>query len=486
MQRAGLLRRVDALVDGPEGAVLVRDVDILVLDDRVAAIARSGAIDPGEAEVHELPGRLVLPGLVNLHAHTGTNAHHLLVDGAGETELLGATYLTTKAPRAPLPGGLDPVDEARWTAWELLRGGTTTVLDAGASADQATALASVAAEVGLRAHVGVALSSGQWRATGGALTWFEHGDDAGELDRAEAFLTGLAGAPLVAGAVTVAQADTASDELLRGAHALAERWRVPLTLHAAQNRREVLITLDRHGVTPITRLHRLGVLSPRTVLAHAVYLDHHPAVATGAAEVRLLAESGASVAHCPLHLARRGEALRSFSSYAAAGVRVGLGTDTLPRDLLAEIGTAALLDGVVSGAARPSTARAVDAATVVGADALGRRDLGRIAVGGPADVVVVDLREIGVLGDPVRAAVEHATRREVEHVFVAGRHVVRDGTVVGIDPEPLRRAAQVGSETLAATAPGWHRHGRSAADLAPPPFPEAAVDTVARALEVTR
>jgi len=484
--RNGLLRRVDALVDRPAGAVLVRDVDILVADDRVAAIAPAGTVDDGSAEVHDLPGRLVLPGLVDLHAHVGTNAHHLLVAGAGEPELLGATYLTTKAPRAPLPAGPDAVDEARWTVWELLRGGTTAVLDAGGTAEQAAALASVAAEVGLRVNVGVALASGRWRASGGSLTWSEHGDDAGELERAEAFLASLAGEALVGGAVAVAQADTAGDELLRGAHALAERWRVPLTLHAAQNRREVLLTLDRHGVTPVTRLHRLGVLTPRTVLAHAVYLDHHPAVGTGTSELRLLAESGAAVAHCPLHLARRGEALRSFSAYVEAGVRVGIGTDTLPRDLLAEIGTAVLVDGVVSGAARPATARAVDAATVAGADALGRPDLGRIAVGGPADLVVVDLREVGVFGDPVRAAVEHATRREVEHVFVAGRHVVSDGTVVGIDPGPLRRAAQLGSDAMAAAAPGWHRHGRSAAELAPPPFPEAAVDTVARALEVTR
>ncbi|MGE3619133.1 MAG: amidohydrolase family protein [Acidimicrobiia bacterium] len=467
------------------GPVLARGVDVVVDHGRVTAIVASGEGGGPGHDVWELPGRLVLPGLVNLHAHCTGNAHHLLVDGAGEPELLGATYLTTKAPRSPLPPGLDPRVAARWAVWELLRGGTTTVLDAGGSPAQAAALAAEATAVGLRAHVGVSLSSGRWAAAAdGALDWVDRSeDDDAQLAAAEALLDALDPEGTVRGAVVVAQADTASDRLLREAHALARRRQVPFTLHAAQNRREVLLTLARFGTTPLTRLHRLGVLGPGTILAHAVHLDHHPAVATGTVELGLLAASGAAVAHCPRHLAQRGEALRSLSAYRTAGVPVGLGTDTMPRDLVAEVGTALLVDRVVSGGTA-TVAGVVDAATRVGADALGRAELGRIQVGGPADLVVVDLREVGLLADPVRAAVEHAGRHEVEHVLVGGAHLVREGEVVGIDPAPLRAAAQRAADALGDSAPSWHRHGRAAAELAPPPYPHAPAEAVARTLEV--
>lgn len=482
-----VLRDVDALIDAPgRGPVLVRSIDLSIAEDKVGGVGVAGSLCEPGTRVLDLSGRLVLPGLVNLHAHCGTNAHHLLVDGAGEAELLGATYLTTKASRGPLPPGLSPTDEARWAVWELLRGGSTTVLDAGTSGEQAAALVNVASTVGLRVYVGITLSSGRWATTtAGSLDWIDQRDDDEEqLTRAETFLRSFSPGGLVRGAVTVGQADTASDELLQGARQLADRHRVPLTLHAAQNRREVLQTLAEHGTTPITRLHRLGVLQPGTVLAHAVYLDHHPAVASGASELSLLAASGAAVAHCPLHLAHRGIALRSLSGYRESGVPVGLGTDTLPRDLLAEVGTAMVVDRVVSGGVRATVAGVLDAVTRVGAMALGRSDLGHIAVGGPADLIVVDLRDVGIVGDPIRATAECATRNEVEHVFVAGSHVVVDHEVPGLEVSSLRDAAQRSADALAVTAPQWHRKGRSSDDLAPPPFPHAPVDAVAPILEV--
>lgn len=481
------LRSVDALVDTPDGRVLHRDTTVVVEGDRVTAVGPGAA--PTTAAVLDLPGRLVLPGLVNLHVHAGSGAHHHLVAGAGERDLLGATYLTTKATRAPLPAA-DPIAEAEWTVWELLRGGTTTALEAGAPPALARAFADVATRIGLRAHVGAALSSGRWSVgPDGGIGWRDDpASDVARIERADAFLRRLRGSELVRGAVAVTQADAASDGLLVAAVELAAHHGVPFTVHAAQNRREVLGTVARHGTTPLTRLDRLGVLRPGTVLAHAVFLDHHPAVASGAVELDLLAASGAAVAHCPVHLARRGEALQSFATYRSAGVPVGIGTDTHPRDLLAELRAAALLGRAVAGPSGPGAGEVVDAATTVGADALGRPELGRLRVGGPADLVVVDLRGVGVVRDPVQAAIDGATGADVEHVLVAGRQVVRSGEVVGLDGARLRRTAQAAAEELWRTAGEWHRHGRDAVELSPHPFPHVvAADAAApRLQEVAR
>ncbi|MFN3219070.1 MAG: amidohydrolase family protein [Acidimicrobiales bacterium] len=461
-----------ALADLGAGPELVGDVTVVLEDDQIAHLGGSWTGTPDRTiDTH---GRLLLPGLVNLHAHAGHGAHHHLVDGAGEPDLLGATYLTAKAPA---PGssspGSDPDLLAEWTVWELLRTGTTTVLEAGCPPPLARALVRAADRVGLRVHVGVAMASGRWIAEGEGIAWEDGEDAASQLALAEGFLDEIGTSGLTKGAVAVAQVDTASDDLLAGAAKLATARGVPLTIHAAQNRREVLVTLEQHAVTPLERLHRAGALAPGTVLAHAVFADHHPAVCSGHRELALLAESGAAVAHCPVHLSRRGDAMHSFDRYVDAGVVVGLGTDTSPRDLLAEARAAATIARTLDGGAAGATARIVGAITTESARALGRPELGRLAVGGPADLVVVDERRpsYGVVSDPVRAAVECATGDDVEHVFVAGRHVVRGGTVIGLDGAELRHRVQTDAEALWATAGSWHRRGLDFERLNPPPFP---------------
>lgn len=467
-------------------AVLAHDGDQHVLLPRGSVVVRGGTVthvgagDPptsaaaGIGDVLHLPGRLVVPGLVNLHAHATTGAHHHLVDGAGEDELDGATYLTTKAPR---PGATftdaDPVLAAELTVWELLRHGTTTVLEAGAPPAVASAMAEVCERIGLRCHVGPALSSGRWAADEqGDLHWHEGAPVPDAIAAATAFVDGLDGARTVRGAVAPAQADTCSDELLTAAATLAAEKGVPLTLHAAQNRRELTITRDRHGTTPLRRLGRLGVLRPGTVLAHAVFLDHHPAVAASEpVELDLLAVSGAAVAHCPVHLARRGDALVDLATYRNLGVTVGIGTDTHPRDLIRELGTADLVARVVAGPDAGSTRALIDAVTTVGASALGRPELGRLAVGCPGDLTVVDLRRHPLVRDPVTALVEQGVGTDVEHVVVGGRHVVDRGRVVGLDAARLRDDAHRAATAMWDTAPEWHRRGRTADQLAPPPFP---------------
>jgi cytosine/adenosine deaminase-related metal-dependent hydrolase len=191
-------------------------------------------------------------------------------------------------------------------------------------------------------------------------------------------------------------------------------------------------------------------------------------------ELKLIAESGATVGHCPHKCAKMAFALESFDQYLAAGVRIGLGTDTYPLDIIAEMRYASLISRLIdrdASGARP--ADCFNAATIGGADALGRKDLGRLAAGAKADVVIINLRttRYGPWRDPINALVEYGSGADVETVIVDGQIVIDNGRSTRIDEDELF----VQANTAAQRAwDGWAArdwNGRSTEDITPPAFP---------------
>ena len=121
-----------------------------------------------------------------------------------------------------------------------------------------------------------------------------------------------------------------------------------------------------------------------------------------------MAERGATVAHCPVVYARRNRILGSFARYRELGINVGLGTDTFPQDMIEEMRWAALGCKWIDRDANRGTARDVfNAATLGGARALGRSDIGRLAPGAKADIIIVDLHRLhsGPVDDPIKTLV---------------------------------------------------------------------------------
>ena len=141
--------------------------------------------------------------------------------------------------------------------------------------------------------------------------------------------------------VSPAQVDTCTAELLQEAAAFARSTVRPLHTHAAQSFAEFTEMTRRHAMTPIEWLQSLGFLGPDTILGHAVFTDAHPWLHwPTATDVRLLAETGTAVAHCPTVFARDGTLLHDLGHYLRAGVRIAIGTDTHPHSILEEIRTA--------------------------------------------------------------------------------------------------------------------------------------------------
>ena len=153
---------------------------------------------------------------------------------------------------------------------------------------------------------------------------------------------------------------------------------------------------------------------------------------------------------------------------------MGIGTDTFPHNFTEELRTAAILARV--GAGQPHAVTAADiltAATIGGARALRRDDLGRITRGAKADFVMVDLTHPAMqpLYDPVRSLVYAASERAIRHVFVGGQQVVRDGRALAFDYADASARLEMAQRRAIEKVLGSDWAGRSAAEIMPPTFP---------------
>jgi len=279
----------------------------------------------------------------------------------------------------------------------------------------------------------------------------------------------------LSGMVMPSQIDTCTPELIRDAHALAVQRRLPMQIHAAQSINEFHEIWRRHGMTPIAWLQSLGVLDRRTIIGHGIFLDHHPWLHwTSRRDLDLLRDAGASVAHCPTVFMRRGIALNTFGSYVRHGINMGIGTDTYPHNFLEEMRSVFTIARAVAGTVADTTTREVfDAATIGGARALMRDDIGRIKVGAKADLVLVDIADPSMrpLREPLRSLLYVAADRAVRDVYVGGEKVVADGRALNIDYAAASAALEEAQRRSMGNVPQLDWAHRTADELAPMVLP---------------
>jgi cytosine/adenosine deaminase-related metal-dependent hydrolase len=331
-----------------------------------------------------------------------------------------------------------------------------------------------AAHYGLRVYMGLAFRSGQWLTRDGRRVVWEWDEEAGRqgLRRAIDFFEKHDGAHggLVRCYFSPAQADTCTPQLLQEAKRRADEARRPFTVHTSQSVVEFNEMLHRHGTTPIAWLNDLGVLGENTVLGHAIIVGGSSWTNYPAGDVAIMAESGCSVAHAVWVFARRGVLMESFALYRTAGINVALGTDTNPQSVLEAMRWTAVCSKIVERNTEATTAaHAFDAATLGGARALGRDDLGRIAPGATADLVLWKAASWGMtpLRDPIKNIVYNATAEDVDRVYVGGRLVVDAGRVLAADEARILADLQAGGERMWPRMTQFDWAGRSADELSP-------------------
>ena len=435
--------------------VYLRDAD-LAFD--ATGITHVGKRYEGPAE-HEIDGRsrLVMPGLVNIHCHPTSEPLQRGLTEERKSRKLGMStiyeYLQlvgrSNRPQtlAEARGSADPQlyedtrtrrAAAEVAFAELLRSGVTTLVDY--SPNRENWLDDVAA-TGMRTCVAPSFRSAGWHTPNGHEVQYRWDEAAGRRNFAEALAVLDAvekhPCPRLFGMIAPGQIDTCTPELLREARAAATDRRLPMTLHAAQSVVEFREMVRRHGKTPIEWLEALGLLGSDFIIGHAIFVDGHSWLNWPDREdLRRIADSGASVAHCPNQFVRGGVMLEHFGRYRRAGINLGIGTDTFPHNMLDEMRWALVLCKVAArDVDATSAAEVFHAATVGGARALGRDDLGRLAAGCRADFVLVDTSHphLQPLRDPLRGLLFSALERPIRDVFVDGRQVVQEGEVLTID-----------------------------------------------------
>ncbi|MFE6995106.1 chlorohydrolase family protein [Microbacterium sp. NPDC057659] len=252
--------------------------------------------------------------------------------------------------------------------------------------------------------------------------------------------------PLLTPVFLPCRIETLTPELMAAtARAAAERGAL-VRLHALQGLGERDEILRAHGCTPLELIERTGLLHDRLIVPHGVVIDIDPRVhGEDRGDLATLAGAGVALVHCPLTNARYGSELQTFARYRDAGIVFALGTDSFPPDLIRGIDVGVSAAKVQNGdLSMGDVAGYIDAATVGGAHALHRPDLGRIAVGATADLTAFRLDDVrtGPIDDPIRALILAGSARDARLTMVGGRVVMRDGEIPGIDLEEIRRDAQ--------------------------------------------
>jgi cytosine/adenosine deaminase-related metal-dependent hydrolase len=228
-----------------------------------------------------------------------------------------------------------------------------------------------------------------------------------------------------------------SDELLFACDRLAKDRGLGVHTHLLETEIQTRIAAQRYGTTMVRHLDRLGVLSPRLSCAHTIWIDE--------ADIGLLAERGATVVHNPESNLKVGAGVMPLPSMRRLGLRVALGTDGASTNDNLVLHEAMRLAAILHRPAERDRRRwvsagdALDMATVAGAAALQQKDLGRIAPGQLADLVLYDLSRPrwAPCNDPAQQLVFGETGDSVHSVIVDGRLVVANGRVAGVDAPAL-------------------------------------------------
>jgi cytosine/adenosine deaminase-related metal-dependent hydrolase len=472
-------RRIDAshviaFQDG--GHRYLRDGVVVSDGSDIIHVGPQGSWEAPVDETIDASGMVLTPGFVNTHAHLADSPlDKSFVEDMGRRQF----YLSGLFEYLPVRS--QAMDEAAahaglaFSMAELLRTGTTTVMEIGFHGEEAVRQAG---KVGMRLYMGLGYRSARWYTDDGKDVKYAWDEEAGlrGLERAVRLIEEHDGAQngRIKGFLSPLQVDTCTEELLRKSRDAALSMGVPLALHTSQSVNEFLEVTRRHGLTPIEWLTDIGFLGPEVILGHAIVVAPGSWSNWSGDDVGILADTGTNVAHCVWVFARRGMAMESFARYLARGVNMTLGTDTCPQSMIEGLRYTAVVSKLVDRQTEVATAADVfNAATLGGATALGRDDLGRIAPGAKADLLLWngDSLFMTPLRDPIRNIVYSAAAEDLDTVLIDGEVRMRGREIPGVDLAALTGDLQAAGERMWANVNKGDWADRSIDQLAPQTFP---------------
>jgi cytosine/adenosine deaminase-related metal-dependent hydrolase len=473
---------------------LIKDGVVVYEGNRIIHVGKT--FDGRADATIDASGKLVAPGFIDTHVHYGHRASHRLITDTGRPMYYGQPFLEISVPKAGKVVKGDPRYlkhgdagsaaafelNATFTVAELLRNGVTTFIEFGSQERVQDALLAEVIRLGTRAYLAPGYDCGRWV-----------GDEKGRLERVrndELGLAGLAtalqwierhggaGEDRIRGILVPREVETSSVEVLCRTREEADARKLPMATHAAYSVLEFHDIVREHMKTPIELLDELGMLRPTMNIGHGNFIaDNTNLNYSSGHDLQLMGRAGVTISHCPINIVRRARVLDNWKKYREAGVNISIGSDTYPRDMIMNMRTASYLGKIMSHTYFAAAAGEVfEAATLGGAKSVGRDDLGRLAPGALADIVVVDLSgrntlRYGPVRDPVKSVVECGVGDDVDTVIVDGKIRMENGIIPGVDFRRLREESQAAGEAIWATLPEWDPLSRTAEDACPYCYP---------------
>jgi len=405
---------------------VLQDYAVLIEDNRIHGLVSADEIQQlpcyAQAQIIDLPGRILLPGLVNSHTHASMSLLRGIADDLPLMQWLGEHIWPAEA------NWVDAafcVDGFRLAAAEMIRSGTTCMNDMYFFPDE---VARCAQQIGMRVVVGLIVLDFP-------SVWAKNADE--YLHKALAVHDEVRGYRLVDSAFAPHAPYTVADAPLRQIAMYSNELDVPVHMHVHETASEVVEAEQKDGMRPVERLDQLNLLNSNLIAVHMTELNDF--------EIERIVEVGVNVVHCPESNLKLASGICPLATLLDKGVNVSLGTDGAASnndlDMLGEMRTAALLAKGISGNASACNSRQViEMATINGARALGMADrIGSIEVGKCADLIAIDLRELNTqpVYDPVSQVIYAASSRQVSDVWIDGVAQLRNSEFCHLDADRI-------------------------------------------------
>ncbi|WP_378941049.1 amidohydrolase family protein [Mesorhizobium sp. ANAO-SY3R2] len=454
----------------PRGELVMEDGKVIFAGLRFdGEVARR--IDFGSA--------LISPGLIDLDALSDIDTYVLVTDnqpGWSKGRIWPRSYVERGPYEMYTPEEL--AFQKRFAFGLLLLNGITTAApiaslyyrEWGETVAEFDAAADAAGDLGLRVFLSPAYRSGGMvlEAPGKMVPMFDEEKGIAGLADAIGFIERQHGrhGGLVNGMLAPDRVETCTLGLLQRTMDAARDLDCRVRMHMAQGKLELETMHQLHGASGPQWMADHGLLSERLVAPHATHASE--------TDLKLYAEHQVSIAHSPLVSARMGGTLNSFAACRKLGINIGMATDTAPPDMLMN-----LLMGLVACRISEKASDAVlskdlyDAATLGGAKALGRSDIGRLAPGAKADIAVFRLDDPYMTPtiDPITTLVLGGSGKVAQAVFVDGRLSMMDGQLAGFDIRAARERVQRQFEGLIAKYPDRSWQHPPVSEIFSPSYP---------------
>ena len=426
--------KVDSLIHAkwivpvePRGQVLT-DHSMAIGRGNILALGPSGDIRGRFTAAREftLMDHAVIPGLINMHTHAAMSLMRGLADDLPLIAWLNEHIWPTEAKHVSREFVFDGTLLA---CAEMLRGGVTCMNDM-YFFPEAAARATLRA--GMRASLGVIVIEFP-------SAYASDADD--YLHKGLATRDEFKGEPLLAFTIAPHAPYTITDKTFTKVVTLAEQLQCPIHVHIHETVGEIAGSVKEHGLRPLARLQKLGLLGPNLIAVHAVHLCE--------TEIAEMARQGCHIAHCPASNLKLASGFAPVARFVDQGINVGIGTDGAASnnrlDVLGEMRLAALLaKGVANRVDAIPAPEALAMATINAARALGMDNrVGSLAPGKAADIVAIDLAALGTTPcfDVISHLVYAADRQQISHVWINGELKLANGSLTDLDIQEITAKA---------------------------------------------